>query len=119
MNRTFPAMLLKIERDSVLPGTCIPTGRNKRVEYAWQATLYDAWCIIRKLKKVPTVVRVTLICKEQEQGKIVFAKALIHTHGEPVFCTRCYAYQTQEERIARTAIIPAEVMREATRSAQS
>ena len=116
MNIIFSPILLKIERDSVMPGTRIPTGKNKRVEYTWHNTLYDACNTIRDLHLCPNVIRVTFICKEKQRGGNTFVKTDICTYGEKPFMTHS---TTREERIARTAIIPAEVIRETTRAAQS
>ena len=116
MNRTFPAMVLKIERDSVLPGTCIPTGKNKKVTWEYPCSLSEVCSTMKVLKIQPRVIRVTL-CVYTRQGQWV--KVQVHTHGEPTRLFDLTPCASKEERIARTAIIPAEVIREATRSAQS
>ena len=116
MNRTFPAMVLKIERDSVLPGTCIPTGKNRKVMWEYPQTLSEVCATMKVLKIQPRVIRVTL-CVYTRQGQWV--KVQIRTHGEPAWLLDLARGANKEDRIARTAIIPAEVMREATRTAQS
>ena len=116
MNKTFPAMALKIECDSVMPGTSIPTGKNKKVTWEYPRSLAEACSLIKLFKRQPCVVRVTL-CVYNRRGQWV--KAQIHTHGETPWLPDLGEYATKEERIARTAIIPAEVIREATRAAQS
>ena len=116
MNRTFPAMVLKIERDSVMPGTSIPTGKNKKVLWEYPQTLSEVCAMMLVLKIQPRVIRVTL-CVYTRQGQWV--KVQVRTHGEPVWLFDLGACASIDERVARTAIIPAEVLREATRSAQS
>lgn len=116
MNRTFPAMVLKIERDSVMPGTSIPTGKNKKVTWEYPQTLSEVYATMKVLKTQPRVIRVTL-CVYTRQGQWV--KVQVRTHGEPVWLFDLTHGASIDERVARTAIIPAEVLREATRSAQS
>ena len=116
MNRTFPAMVLKIERDSVMPRTSIPTGKNRKVVWEYPQTLSEVCSMMKVLKIQPSVVRATLcVCTRQGQ----WVKVQVRTHGEPTWLFDLTPCASKEERIARTAIIPAEVLREATRSAQS
>ena len=116
MNRTFPAMVLKIEHDSVMPRTSIPTGKNKKVTWEYPRSLSEACSTMKVLKIQLRVIRVTL-CVYTRQGQWV--KVQVRTHGEPTWLFDLTPCASKEERIARTAIIPAEVIREATRSAQS
>ena len=57
------------------------------------------------------------MCVRNRHG--AWVKAHIWTHGELSWLPDLNSDASKEERIARTAIIPAEVLREATRSAQS
>ena len=116
MNRTSPSMVLKIERDSVMPGTCIPTGKNKKVTWEYPRTLAEYYSAMFNLAQQTHVVRVTL-CVYDRDGP--WKKLQIRTCGEPSYLLNLTDYANKEERIARTAIIPAEVIREATRAAQS
>ena len=116
MNRTFPAMVLKIERDSVMPRTSIPTGKNKKVTWEYPRSLAEVFSLKRVLKEQPCVVRVTM-CVRNRYG--TWVKAHIWTHGELSWLPDLGFCASKEQRIARTAIIPAEVIREATRAAQS
>jgi hypothetical protein len=116
MNRTFPAMVLKIEHDSVMPRTSIPTGKNKKVTWEYLRNLSEVYARISELKKQPRVIRATL-CVYVRQGR--WLKVQTCTHNEPTWLFALNHDANKEERVARTAIIPAEVAREATRSAQS
>ena len=116
MNRTFPAMVLKIERDSVMPGTSIPTGKNKKVTWEYPRSLSEVCDTVNTYKNQPCVVRITLCTYGMSRRWI---KTRIWTHGERTWQTCLSYWANKEERIARTAIIPAEVIREATRAAQS
>ena len=116
MNRTFPAMVLKIECDSIMPGTSIPTGKNKKITWEYPRTLAEYHSAMHDLARQPRVVRVTL-CIYVRDGQ--WKKLHIRTRGEPCYLPDLTGYASKEQRVARTAIIPAEVLREATRSAQS
>ena len=116
MNRTFPAMVLKIEHDSVMPRTSIPTGKNKKVTWEYPRNLSETYSRVAELKKQPRVVRTTL-CVRDADGQWV--KVRSYTYDSFPWNFNLGAHASREERAARTAIIPAEVIREATRSAQS
>ena len=116
MNRPFPRLVLKIERGEMMQGTRIPTGKNKKVLWEYPQTLSEVCTMMLVLKIQPRVIRVTL-CVYTRHGQWV--KVQVRTHGEPVWLFDLNSDASKEERIARTAIIPAEVIREATRSAQS
>ena len=118
MNRTFPrSVVLKIEHDSIMPGTSIPTGKNKKVTWEYPRNLAEVYSRVLELKKQPHVVRTT-ICARDSDG--TWVKVRSFTHGDAFsWDFRLPVYASREQRVARTAIIPAEVIREATRSAQS
>lgn len=116
MNRPFPRLVLKIERGEMLHGTCIPTGRKRTITWVHPESELAAVELTKFLCSSRTsydLVRVTTIAVYQNgeawklSTKSPKDKYSWHfdrrwMHGYP-------------QRTAAVAILPKEVLDEATR----
>ena len=116
MNRPFPRPVIKVERGSMMPGTRIPTGSNRAIYWEYPESEVAAVVRVKDLLESRTsydIVRVTLIAVYQngEAWKLTTKspkdKRSWHydrrwMHGYP-------------QRTAAVAILPKEVLDEATR----
>ena len=125
MNRTFPALVLKVEYGCLMPHTNTPTGTGLHTEWLYPQSLYDAQAKRRELQMADRfykrgwsrrLLRITLCTVQKSKD---YRKLFIWTSGEDIHTFRQDAFVPVEVRRARVAIIPAEVIREATRAAQS
>ena len=117
MNRPFPRLVLKIERGGMMPGTRIPTGSNRAIYWEYPESTFDAIVRVRELLKSQrtnrNLVRVTLIAVYQNgeawklntrapEERYIWHYDRHWLHG-------------YKQRTAATAILPKEVLDEATR----
>ena len=116
MNRPFRRLVLKIERGGMMPGTRIPTGNNRAIYWEYPESELAAVAQINDLFASSTsynIVRVTLIAVYQNgeawklttrspQDKYSWHYDRRWLHGYP-------------QRTAAIAILPKEVLDEATR----
>ena len=117
MNRPFPRLVLKVERGSMMPGTRIPTGSNRAIYWEYPESNFDA------------IVRTTALLKSQRTNHNLVRITWINVYqnGEAwKLFTRvpeeCYSWQYDRrwlhgypQRTAAIAILPKEVLDEATR----
>lgn len=116
MNRPFPRLVLKIERGGMMPGTRIPTGSNRAVYWEYPESEFAAVPQIKDLLASRTsynIVRVTLIAVYQngEAWKLT-TKSPQDKYSWHYYCHWLHRYK---QRTAAVAILPKEVLDEATR----
>ena len=117
MNRPFPRLVIKVERGGMMPGTRIPTGSNRAIYWEYPKSEVAAVEQIRALLKSQhtnhDLVRVTLIAVYQNgeawklytrapEERYIWHYDRRWLHGYP-------------QRTAAVAILPKEVLDEATR----
>ena len=116
MNRPFPRLVLKIERGEMFQGTSVPTGRNRVITWVHPKSEPDAVELVKFLCNSRTsydLVRVTTIAVYQD-GKAW--KLSTKSPGD-----KYYWYYDRRwlhgypRRTAAAAILPKEVLDEATR----
>ena len=112
MNRPFPRIVLKIERGGMMPGTRIPTGSNRAIYWEYPESELAAVEQIRALLKSQhtnhDLVRVTWIHVYQNGEAWKF-----YTKVPEERCA--WSYDRRRLRAAAVAILPKEVLDEATR----
>lgn len=123
MNRTFPALVLKVEYGGFMPESKVPTGTCLRTAWRYPRSLSQAKNMRRELLFVNRerimcgewnrlIKRITL-CTVQKDGNN--RKLFVWTVGEDMHTFPQHIYVPIEVRRASVAIIPAEVVDEATR----
>ena len=117
MNRPFPRLVLKIERGGMMPGTRIPTGSNRAIYWEYPESTFDAivrtTALLKSQRTNHNLVRITWIGVYQN-GEAW--KLFTRVPGERYI----WHYDRQwlhgyKQRTAAVAILPKEVLDEATR----
>ena len=117
MNRPFPRLVLKIERGDMMPGTRIPTGSNRAIYWEYPeselAAVEQVKALLKSQRTNHNLVRVTLIAVYQN-GE---AWKLNTRAPEELYIWHYDRHWLHgyRQRTAATAILPKEVLDEATR----
>ena len=117
MNRPFPRLVLKIERGGMMPGTRIPTGSNRAIYWEYPeselAAVERAKALLKSQRTNRNLVRVTLIAVYQN-GEAWKLSTKSPGDKYPWYYDRHWL-RGYKQRTAATAILPKEVLDEATR----
>ena len=117
MNRPFPRLVIKVERGGMMPGTRIPTGSNRAIYWEYPDSNFDALVRIKALLKSQrtnhNLVRVTLIAVYQNgEAWKLFTRAPEERY---IWHYDRHWLHGYKQRTAAVAILPKEVLDEATR----
>ena len=117
MNRPFPRLVLKIERGGMMPGTRIPTGSNRAIYWEYPESTFDAivrtTALLKSQRTNHNLVRITWIDVYQNgEAWKLFTKVPEERYAWRYDRHWLHGYK---QRTAAIAILPKEVLDEATR----